>query len=157
LPKSAALIWGEAQRRSIAVARRYAPTRDEAEDIAQEALLRAWRHRGALRSRDRFLPWLATIVRNEAARVAARPALERLVLESDVAMEDEAVQHAPDRADLQRALRCLRPDERLLLRLRYEDDLTQLAIAERLGMPEGTVKVRLHRARAKLHRALSDR
>ena len=41
----------------------------------------------------------------------------------------------------------------MLLRLRYNEDLTQAAIARRLGIPEGTVKVRLHRVRAKLRRA----
>ena len=37
--------------------------------------------------------------------------------------------------------------------MRYEEDLTQAAIAAKLGIPEGTVKVRLHRARNKLRRA----
>jgi len=40
--------------------------------------------------------------------------------------------------------------DRRLLRMKYEEDLTQAAIAHRLGIPEGTVKVRLHRARNKL-------
>ena len=48
------------------------------------------------------------------------------------------------------ALRALRPDERNLIRLRYVEDLTHGELARRLGMPEGTVKVRLHRARNRL-------
>jgi len=44
---------------------------------------------------------------------------------------------------------------RELLRMRYDLDLTQVEIAARLGLPEGTVKVRLHRARAKLRRDLT--
>jgi RNA polymerase sigma-70 factor (ECF subfamily) len=59
-----------------------------------------------------------------------------------------------ERADLQAAMRGLGATEQLLLRLRYGEDLTGPAIAERLGMPEGTVKVRLHRARNKLQRSL---
>ena len=51
------------------------------------------------------------------------------------------------RADLQAALGRLSERERRLLEMRYEEDLTQAAIAARLGIPEGTVKVRLHRAR----------
>ncbi len=43
--------------------------------------------------------------------------------------------------------------ERELLEMRYQEDLTQAAIADKLGIPEGTVKVRLHRARNKLRRA----
>jgi RNA polymerase sigma-70 factor, ECF subfamily len=40
------------------------------------------------------------------------------------------------------------------VRLRYEEDLTQAGIARRLGIPEGTVKVRLHRVRDKLRREM---
>ena len=40
--------------------------------------------------------------------------------------------------------------------MRYEEDLTQPAIAARLGIPEGTVKVQLHRARVKLRRAYAS-
>jgi RNA polymerase sigma-70 factor (ECF subfamily) len=46
--------------------------------------------------------------------------------------------------------------ERVLLALRYEEDLTQPAIAARLGIPEGTVKVQLHRARVKLRAAYAS-
>lgn len=61
----------------------------------------------------------------------------------------ETVEHA----DLQAALRRLSQPDRRLLAMRYVEDLTQAAIASRLGIPEGTVKVRLHRARNKLRRA----
>ena len=49
------------------MAYRYASNPSEAEDIAQDALLRAWRRRSTLREADRRNQWLATIVRNEAA------------------------------------------------------------------------------------------
>jgi RNA polymerase sigma-70 factor (ECF subfamily) len=61
----------------------------------------------------------------------------------------ETVEHA----DLQAALQRLSERDRKLLAMRYVEDLTQAAIARRLGIPEGTVKVRLHRARKKLRRA----
>ena len=54
---------------------------------------------------------------------------------------------------LHAALELLSDRDRQLLELRYTEDLTQQAIARRLGIPEGTVKVRLHRARDKLRRA----
>lgn len=57
---------------------------------------------------------------------------------------------AVELADLHEALERLSERERRLLEMRYAEDLTQGAIARRLGIPEGTVKVRLHRARAKL-------
>ena len=50
----------------------------------------------------------------------------------------------------EQALDALAPDERRLIRLRYVHDLTQGQVAEVMGVPEGTVKVRLHRVRARL-------
>ena len=67
--------------------------------------------------------------------------------------EDEQVLATVESADLQAALEDLSDRDRELLELRYEEDLTQKMIALRLGIPEGTVKVRLHRARDKLRRA----
>jgi RNA polymerase sigma-70 factor, ECF subfamily len=61
-----------------------------------------------------------------------------------------------ERADLHAALKCLDERDRKLLMLRYGEDMTQAAIAQLLEIPEGTVKVRLHRARDKLRRAFGN-
>jgi RNA polymerase sigma-70 factor, ECF subfamily len=139
------------------MAYRYAKNPSEAEDIAQDALLRAWRRRSTLREKDRRKEWLATIVRNEAfrhhARVRPDPVAE---LETREGAEDERVVATVERADLHAALKDLDERDRQLLRLRYNEDLTQEAIARRLGVPLGTVKVRLHRVRHKLRRAMGD-
>jgi RNA polymerase sigma-70 factor, ECF subfamily len=146
--------WGDAQRVCLRTAYRYASNRSEAEDIAQDALLRAWRRRATLRNAERRDQWLATIVRNEAfrARARIRPDLSESIEYSEGA-EDDRVLDTVERADLQVALGSLCKRDRELLALRYGADLTQAAIAVRLGIPEGTVKVRLHRARDKLRRA----
>ncbi|HET9592215.1 MAG TPA: sigma-70 family RNA polymerase sigma factor, partial [Solirubrobacterales bacterium] len=95
--------------------------------------------------------WLAAIVRNEAFRQHARvrPDLSATI-EFSEGEEDERVLAAVELADLHAALKELSERDRRLLEMRYEEDLTQATIARRLGIPEGTVKVRLHRARAKL-------
>ena len=117
-------------------------------------MLRAWRRRSTLRDSGSRKQWLSTIVRNEAFRHYSRPRpdptdqIEQLPSEGE-----ELVLATVDRADLQAALGRLSERDRALLALRYEEDLTQPAIAARLGIPEGTVKVRLHRARVKLRRA----
>jgi RNA polymerase sigma-70 factor (ECF subfamily) len=133
------------------LAYRYASNPSEAEDIAQDALLRAWRRRSTLRDADRRNQWLAAIVRNEAFRHHARvrPDLTATI-ELREGEEDAQVLAAVELADLHAALQELSERDRRLLELRYEEDLTQAAIASRLGIPVGTVKVRLHRARAKL-------
>jgi RNA polymerase sigma-70 factor, ECF subfamily len=117
-------------------------------------LLRAWRRRSTLREAERRNQWLATIVRNEAFRQHSRVRPDPIAtIEMQEGAEDERVVAAVELADLHAALRELSERDRELLELRYEEDLTQAAIATKLGIPEGTVKVRLHRARDKLRRA----
>jgi RNA polymerase sigma-70 factor (ECF subfamily) len=136
------------------LAYRYAKNPSEAEDIAQDALLRAWRRRSTLREVDRRNQWLAAIVRNEAFRQHARIRPDPTsTIETQEGAEDANVIATVECADLHEALKALSERDRELLELRYAEDLTQQAIARRLGIPEGTVKVRLHRARDKLRRA----
>jgi RNA polymerase sigma-70 factor, ECF subfamily len=133
------------------MAYRYASNPSEAEDIAQDALLRAWRRRSTLRDSGRRNQWLAAIVRNEAFRQHARVRPDPTSsIEFSEGAEDEHVLAAVELADLHAALDLLGERDRRLLKMKYEEDLTQKTIALRLGVPEGTVKVRLHRARNRL-------
>lgn len=147
--------WDEVHRLCLSFAFRYAKNRTEAEDIAQDSVVRAWRKRGSLRNSEARKSWLGTIVRNEALREFARkrPAPSDTI---DVAhgSDDERVLATVERADLHAALDRLNQRDRQLVRLRYDEDMTQEAIAHRLGIPLGTVKVRLHRVRAKLRREI---
>jgi RNA polymerase sigma-70 factor, ECF subfamily len=137
------------------LAYRYARNPSEAEDIAQDALLRAWRRQSTLRDSGSRKQWLATIVRNEAFRQHARQRPDPIdTMETDVGIDDDRVLATVERADIQAALDRLNERDRQLVRLRYEEDLTQAGIARRLGLPEGTVKVRLHRVRNKLRREI---
>lgn len=146
--------WGEAHSVCLRLAYRYAGNPSEAEDIAQDALLRAWRRRGTLRDSGRRNQWLAAIVRNEAFRQHARPRPDpTAAIEALGGAEDRRVLAAVELADLRAALKRLNRRERELLAMRYELDLSQAEIARQLGIPEGTAKVRLHRARARLRRA----
>jgi RNA polymerase sigma-70 factor, ECF subfamily len=145
------------QRFCVRLARRYASDPGDAEDIAQDALLRAWRRRSTLRDASRRKEWLATIVRNEAFRehskVRPEPVAELEVVEYDD--EDETIFTA-ERAGLHAAIKGLNERDRMILLLRYGEDLTQQAIARRLGLPDGTVKVRLHRLRHQLRKVLLE-
>jgi RNA polymerase sigma-70 factor (ECF subfamily) len=131
--------------------------RADAEEAVQEALVRAWLGRSSCRRPEAPLPWLLEITRNEARRVARREAL-RLSLELPDAApsEDADLAQTPVRVTVEQALRRLADRDQRLLRLRYSDDLSQGELARRLGVPEATVKVRLHRARRRLRRLLAD-
>jgi RNA polymerase sigma factor (sigma-70 family) len=146
--------WGEAHRVCLRLAYRYASNPSEAEDIAQDALLRAWRHRSSLRDAERRNQWLATIVRNEAFRQHARLRPDPTAsIEGYEGKEDEQVVATVELADLHEAMKRLNDRDRELLQMRYQDDLSQAVIARKLGIREAAVRVRLHRARKRLRRA----
>jgi RNA polymerase sigma-70 factor, ECF subfamily len=133
----------------------------DAEEAVQEALVRAWLRRDACRSPDRPLPWLLEITRNEALRLRGRElrrGQRELADQRPRAMEGQHDDFAglTVRLTVEQALAALAESDRRMLRLRYGEDLTQVEVARRLGVPETTVKIRLHRARRRMRRLLED-
>ncbi len=130
---------------------------EEAREVAQEALARAWAARDRYDPRRPFYPWLYTIVKNlcrdARARKRARPGLEAERLVSPLASPLAEVSAAEARARVRAAMERLDPAHAEILNLRHFQDLTYAEIAEILGIPQGTVMSRLFRAR----RALLDR
>jgi RNA polymerase sigma-70 factor, ECF subfamily len=129
-----------------------------ADDVAQEALMRAWRAWGRGARPDCPIAWLLAITRREAARWHSGPNARswratRETLELGEGADD--TEEIIERVHVRGALEALGPDDRQLLCLRYEHDLTQAEVARRLGTPEGTAKVRLHRVRERLRERLS--
>lgn len=150
--------WAGARRRCLREARRMVGTAAEAEDAVQEALLRAWRKRESCAAQGSPEPWLLRITRNEVVRLYGRSRRrEEVELEETDHPESFSVEALTDRVDVARALARLALSDRLLVRMRYELDLSQREIAERLHLPEGTVKVRLHRLRRRLRTTLGSR
>ena len=144
--------WAELRRSCAHDLRGLLGDSHAAEDAVQEALVRAWRHRHKCRRTDAPLTWVRRIARNEAFRLASRacngresaqPEQERAAGGS---LEDQVV----SRLAVEHLLRRLSGPDRELVRLRYEEDLAHNAIAEQLGIPEATVRVRLHRVRKRL-------
>ncbi len=131
----------------------------DAEDAAQEALARAWRKRHTCRTPGAPVPWLLQITRNEAFRILGRrrdePEPELGAYGGD-SMGGLCTDELAARVDVRRAVSRLDPQDRVLLHLRYGQDLKQDSIADLLDTPEGTVKVRLYRARERLRAHLTD-
>jgi RNA polymerase sigma-70 factor (ECF subfamily) len=154
--------WCALRERCLREASRVLDDPVEAEDVVQEALVRAWRRSETCRRRDARLPWLLTITRHEAHRWRAGPRGRR-----EPGLDEGALHDVPDadrpagedglleRLAVQAAVGRLSAEDRRLVELRYEEDLTQAAIAESLHVPEGTVKVRLHRLRHRLREELA--
>ena len=135
---------------------------EAADDAAQEAMTRAWRQRGKCHSPGAPAPWVAQIARNEALRIWQRQ--QTLLARSEDVEVEEAEEDTGEpledrlirQVSVRQALASLTEEERELIELRYERDLAQPAIAAALGMPEGTVKVKLHRIRKRLATLIAD-
>ena len=134
----------------------------EAEDATQEAFVRAYGALNRFREGEPFRPWLLRIATN-AARNRRRSAGRRagLQLRAEAAAPREAassaeaaVLAAERRRELVEAVNALPPDDRLVIGARYFLDLSEAEIAALAGVPRGTVKSRLSRARARLARHL---
>jgi len=127
-----------------------------AEDVVQEALLRAWRSRDSLAESGAARPWLLTIVRREHARLYERKRHDTVSVDALVESESAELAAAVDQetTDVRRAILALEDDYREPLVLQVLMGLTTQEIADQLGLTQAAVLTRLFRARHKLRRAL---
>ena len=135
-----------------------------AEEQVQEALLSAWRGIRGFRRGSPVKPWLVRVLVN--AVLAHQRRLRVPTVQLDGNEPREANNTYPDPAEtldalenrlvLRRAIAGLSPDHRQVVALRYFAELTVPEVARSLGIREGTVKSRLHRALALLRPQLDD-
>lgn len=136
----------------------------EAEDAAQEAIVKAFRALGRFRADAPFRPWLLAIVANEARNrrrsagrresLALRAAGESSPPDTGAASSPEGALLAAElRAQLLEAVERLPDDQRVVVFCRYFLDLSEEETARVLGIRRGTVKSRLSRALGRLREA----
>ena len=123
-----------------------------AEDVVQEALLRAWKSLDALRDEASAKQWLLTIVRRENARYFERKRLETVDIDNLSATQEALLAGSPNEElhDLRAAIFGLEDDYREPLVLQVLMGYSTNEIAEMMGLKQGAVLTRLHRARHKL-------
>ncbi len=151
--------------RLYAVVLRFVADGDEAQEVTQEAFLRAWRSIAQFEGRSHFFTWLYRIGINEAKRRAARRPAAAVV-----SLNDEPIPEAPDWSDspqtrfehadlrsvLEHAVRALPIEYRTPLILRDIEGLSTREAAEVMELGMAAFKSRLHRARLAVRRALDE-
>lgn len=132
-----------------------------AEDAVQDAFLAAWRTAASFRpDRAKASTWLLTLVHRRAVDLVRREERRRAdplgdgIDPAGPERTDDTAAVREERRRVQSALGRLAPDQRQALELAYYGGLSQSEIAERLGVPLGTVKSRMFSGLAKLRDAL---
>lgn len=150
------------------VALSIAKNEHDAQDILQESYLKAYKNMGQLDNPERFTAWLNQIVANQAKNYISRKKPDSFAEYEDENAQDWQEETNPDfipdehldqaeaKALIAAHVQALPEDQRLVVLLRYYDDMDVSAIAKSLEIPEGTVKSRLARARQKLAAMLQE-
>jgi len=142
---------------------------DEAEDVVQEAFVRAFRALGSLKDRERFAAWLFTIARNRArsyltsrathTKAAEDATRQATLLQDHVPAASQALEKEAELKAVREVIDGLREGpEKETVRLFYlEGTLSAREIASRMGVGKSAVTMRLERFRAKIRAQLSER
>jgi RNA polymerase sigma-70 factor, ECF subfamily len=139
----------------------------QAEDLAQETFVKAFRNLAAFDTTRRLSSWLFRIAHNTAIDALRRrgPAVVSLdtadndgarIPEPAAALGGDPAERRALTEALELAIALLRPEHRLAFSLRYEEGLPFDEIGQVLGIPEVTARSHVHRARKELSRRLTE-
>lgn len=134
--------------------------RTRAEEVLQDVMLAAWQAAPRFRGDSQVRTWLFSIARHRAINARRRRTLPRVPLSEEL-VADEAqpakVVEKPDQyAAIEQALSALPAEQRETLELVFFHELSGPEVAVVMGIPLGTVKSRLHRAKAAVKKWLSS-
>ena len=153
-----AILEGRLER-TFRLARAILGNDADARDATQDAWLLAWRDLHGLRDLDRFDAWLDRILVNACRTIQRRRGPVREIpipATFEIKVASPGPEHLAERDAVERAFSRLDEGQRAILVLHHLERRTVPSIARSMGIPEGTVKSRLHAARAVLERALSE-
>ena len=139
---------------------RFAEKREDAEEIAQDVFVKAYRSLADFRGDSKFSTWLFTITRTTCLSFLRKKKLNIQSLDNErIGMQVESresgfsangIEQKSKHAMLNEAIRMLGPDDAQVLNLFYKGDQSLEEIGKIMGLEPNTVKVKLHRARHRL-------
>jgi RNA polymerase sigma factor (sigma-70 family) len=163
-PEAVARVYRAYGRLVYAVAYKVLGHRELSEEATQQTFVNAWRAASRIDPERELDGWLVTIARRVAIDIYRRES-RRAAVSLEVVSPDDLRLAAPDSTpeecielwEVRRAVSQLPADERAIVRLQHFEGLTHAEIAERLGLPVGTVKSRSFRAHTRLAAKLGVR
>lgn len=140
------------------VARSLVHDRDLTAEVVQLTFVKAWRAASRFEGTRELAPWLYSIARHTAIdllRSETKPTRRGHEPEIEIGIDGESFEQSWERYEIRRAIDMLPPDERDVVRLAHLIGCTHEQIAQKLGIPIGTVKSRSSRAHKRLATALA--
>lgn len=148
------------QRFVFTLALRFAKNREDAEEIAQDCFVKAYRSLNNFQQTSKFTTWLYTIVYTTAMTFLRKKRVSTVDIddeESHLQLENhisefkaDTIEHKSKMQYVNQAINQLLPDDASIITLFYKGEQSLEEIAKVLGMEANTVKVKLHRARHRL-------
>jgi RNA polymerase sigma factor (sigma-70 family) len=152
------------QRFVFTMAMRFAKNREDAEEIAQDCFVKAYKALGTFQHTSKFSTWLYTITYTTAMTFLRKKKLSTLSLNDDentVQIENHisdynanSIEKKSGYAYLSQAIDLLLPDDAMIITLFYMGEQSLEEIAQTMHMESKTIKVKLHRARTRLKEKL---
>ena len=152
------------QRFVFTLAVRFAKNREDAEEIAQDCFVKAYKALGTFKQTSKFSTWLYTITYTTAMSFLRKKRIDTQSIhgnENELELEghksdlsDNLAERKSTNRYLDEAISTLPNDDIAIVTLFYKGEQSLEEIATALNMPANTVKIRLHRARAKLKERL---
>ncbi|MDH7912452.1 sigma-70 family RNA polymerase sigma factor [Winogradskyella sp. SYSU M77433] len=137
----------------------FANSEDEAEDLTQDVFLRVFVKLGSFKGRSKFSTWLYAFTYNHCVNYVTRSTAKKIEKQS---VSSEIIENIGDAVDstrefetmkveqLKRVMELIDPEEKMILLLKYQDNLSIKELSEALDIGESAVKMRLKRAKDKL-------
>ena len=154
------------QRFVFTLTLRFAKNREDAEEIAQDCFIKAYRSLNTFRNTSKFSTWLYSIVYTTAMTFLRKKRLDIQSIDTEVGLlnvenhvsdlNSDEVEHKSKMAFVNRAIDQLLPDDAAVITLFYQGEQSLEEIGLALGMETNTVKVKLHRARHRLKEKIEN-
>ena len=154
------------QRFVFTLALRFAKNREDAEEIAQDCFIKAYRSLNTFRNTSKFSTWLYSIVYTTAMTFLRKKRLDIQSIDTEAGLLNienhvsdlnaDEVEHKSKMVFVNRAIDQLLPDDAAVITLFYQGEQSLDEIGKALGMETNTVKVKLHRARHRLKEKIEN-
>ena len=154
------------QRFVFTLALRFTKNREDAEEIAQDCFVKAYRSLNTFRNTSKFSTWLYSIVYTTAMTFLRKKRLDVQSLDAEGVLPKvenrvsdlnaDEVEHKSKMVFVNKAIDQLLPDDAAVITLFYQGEQSLEEIGQALGMEVNTVKVKLHRARHRLKEKIEN-